>query len=409
MIYRIPGSIGRPRFAWVALLVIVVACGGWIGFAPADRAQHDRSSTSAVDEAHTHPAYQRLRAATERYRQIADDGGWPDISAGELLQEGDTSARVIPLRERLAVTGDLSAPVFGDSAYDNAVAEAVLAFQRRHGLTEDGVLGPETRGALNVSAREKVRQMERNLRRWESLPEDLGDRYVLVNIPEFRVRAYRQDDEEFSMRIIVGAEYDSRATPLFSDRMEYVVFRPYWNIPASIATDEILPEARQDRSYLTRNGYQIVSHYAPDARVYDVHSTDLDRVASGELRLRQKPGPQNALGLVKFMFPNEYAVYLHGTPHQHLFEEGERAFSHGCIRVEHPDELAEFVLSRQGGWTPERIDEAMQAGERQQVDLEETFPVYILYFTVFVDEDGTVGFFKDLYGHDSGEAGFDLG
>jgi murein L,D-transpeptidase YcbB/YkuD len=349
-----------------------------------------------------HPGYQRLQDALGTYRTLADAGGWPTVPAGDVLHPGDTSARVPVLRERLAMTNDLPAPdaLERDSAYDAALARAVHHFQQRHGLTTDSLLGPSTRAALNVPATERARQIALNMERWRWLPDDLGRRHVLVNIPAFRLKAYRDGDLALRMDVVAGAAYQSRETPIFADTMEYVIFRPFWNIPPGIANGEILPKARGNRDYLVDNNYQIVSHYGPGAEVYDPYATSLDRVASGELRLREKAGPTNALGLVKFMFPNEYAVYLHDTPADHLFSKVERDFSHGCVRVERPEDLAVFVLSEKDDWTRDRIRRAMHQGSWQQVDLDAPIPVYLAYWTAFVDPDGTVNFRQDVYDHD---------
>jgi murein L,D-transpeptidase YcbB/YkuD len=288
-----------------------------------------------------------------------------------------------------------------DSAYDAALAGAIYQFQQRHSLTTDSLLGPSTLEVLNVPVDERVRQIELNLERWRWLPDNLGQRYVLVNIPNFQLKAYRDGDVVEKMEVIAGKAYDDRATPIFADSMAYVIFRPFWNIPPSIANEEILPKARGNRDYLVNNNYQIVSHYGPGAEVYDPYTTSLDRVASGELRLREQAGPSNALGLVKFMFPNQYAVYLHDTPADHLFSEAERDFSHGCVRVGRPKDLAIFALSQKPEWTPQRIDEAMHQGSWQRVDLDTPIPVYLAYWTAFVNQDGTVHFREDLYDHDS--------
>ena len=349
-----------------------------------------------------HEVYQRLEHAYRTYRTIAERGGWPTVPEGDVLHPGDSSARVPVLRERLAVTDDLprAEAAEQDSLYDAQLAGAVYRFQQRHGLATDSLLGPSTREALNVPAAERVRTLALNLERWRWLPEHLGARHVLVNIPAFQLTAYRDGEVAQQMEVIAGKAYDGRATPVFADTMEHLIFSPFWNIPPSIANEEILPKARGNRSYLVNNNYEIVSHYGPGAAVYDPYSTSLARVASGELRLREKPGPTNALGLVKFMFPNEYAVYLHDTPADHLFDQSERDFSHSCVRVERPLDLAVYALSKQPAWTRDRIDEAMHDGEWQQVDLEHPIPVYLVYWTAFVDEDGTVHFREDIYDHD---------
>ena len=346
-----------------------------------------------------HAGYQRLRDALGRYREMAQTGGWPEIPTGDVVRPGDTSSRVPALRRRLAASGYLDGDT-GSETYDDAVAAAVFHFQQDHGLATDSLLGPNTTEALNIPIEDRIRQIEMNLERWRWLPADLGERHVLVNIPAFKVYAYEDGAVAEEMNVVVGKAYGGRATPIFTDVMEHLIFSPFWNIPHSIATEEILPNARGNRDYLVSNNYEIVSHYGPGAEVYDPYSTSLARVASGELRLREKPGPSNALGLVKFMFPNSLAIYLHDTPADHLFGEAERDFSHGCVRVARPADLAEWVLSRKPDWDRARIDDAMHNGEWEQVELDDEIPVYLLYFTTFVEDDGTVRFVEDIYGHD---------
>lgn len=350
-------------------------------------------------EAFKPAALERLDEAIERYTEIVDAGGWPALPDEGLAEVGDTTDRVRPLRERLAATGDLTEEAAGrtDAVYDEGLAQSVRRFQRRHGLAVDGVLGPNTVAALNVPAERRLAQLRRNRDRLDTLPDDMGARFVFVNVPEFRLRAFDAGDEVLQMKVVVGAEYDGRQTPTFDDQMEYVVFSPYWNVPDGIAREEIVPKAREDRAFLAENHYQIVSNWGPHAEVYDRETASLDRVASGDYKIRQSPGPHNALGLVKFMFPNSEAIYLHGTPADHLFDEPTRAFSHGCIRVERPVELARFVLQDQPTWTEEKIRTAMHDGTWQRVDLEATLPVYLLYLTAFVDDDGGVQFREDLY------------
>ncbi len=343
-------------------------------------------------------AQARMEQAIEQYKSYSD-ADWPEIPTGDAIEVGDSSSRVEPLRKRLAATGDLNEAeaATGLRTYDNRLAEAVKHFQRRHGLVDDGVLGPNTTKALNVRPSERVEQLQLNLKRLQDLPDTSGGRFLFVNIPEFTVRAYENGREVMQMGVIVGEEYDGKQTPVFDDKMEYVVFNPYWNVPDGIARDEIVPKAKQDRSYLQQNGYEITSNWGPNANVFDAQTTSLDRVASGELKIRQKPGPKNALGRVKFMFPNKYAIYLHGTPDDALFDNTTRAYSHGCIRVAKPAELAAYVLRNNPEWTRDRIDSALNGSEYQRVDLEEKIPVHILYLTAFVDQDGTVQFREDLY------------
>lgn len=361
--------------------------------APADpRASHAGMSADSLLAARA-----RLERALGRYRQIADGGGWPAIPDGDLVEPGDTAAAPVEaLRQRLAATGDLGAAAETGALYDGALASAVARFQARHGLVVDSLLGGNTRAALNVSAAERVSQIEATLARWDELPElptGPDARYVMVNVPEFRVRAFEGGREALQMRVVVGASYDDRATPLFHDRMEHVVFRPYWNVPPSIATEELVPKGP---AQLQEEGFEIVSHYAVDATVYDMTAANLRRVADGSLRIRQTAGPDNALGLVKYMFPNQYAVYLHDTPTDQLFEEADRAFSHGCIRLERPAEFGAWVLGPQG-WDEARVQENMTAGDRQEVALDEEIPVFIVYLPVWADDEGAVHFSEDVY------------
>ncbi|HMB89332.1 MAG TPA: L,D-transpeptidase family protein [Rhodothermales bacterium] len=360
----------------------------------------DNLAATLQDLAPVHKSYQHLRDALATYRTYAEQGDWPMIPEGEVLHPGDSSSsRVPPLRQRLATAGYLD-NAGSDSRYNERLAGAVYRFQEEHGLVTDSLLGPSTAAALNISVEDRIRQIEFNMERWRWLPDDLGDRYVLVNVPGFRVYAYDDGAVAESMNVVVGKSYAGRQTPIFTDEMEHLIFSPYWNIPPSIANDEILPNARGNRNYLTSNNYQIVSHYGPGAEVYDPYTTSLSGVVSGELRLREKPGPSNALGLVKFMFPNPLAIYLHDTPADHLFNKTERDYSHGCIRVERPVDMAVYALAGKPAWDRARIEEAMHNGEWQQVDLEQHIPVYILYFTAFADDGGSVQFYDDIYGHD---------
>lgn len=349
----------------------------------------------------THSQFAQLREVLVRYREIERKGGWRPISAGEALEEGDAGDRVRQLIERLAVEGDVDSALLADSSYryTSEVVEAVRSVQRRFGLEVDGVAGEGVTAALNVSVDDRIEQIEVNMERWRWIPGHLGSRYIYVNIPAFELHAFDKGREVFSMAVIVGEAYEENATPVFSDTMEYVVFNPYWNVPESIAATEIVPQAREDRSFLVRNDYEIVSSWSDQANVLNPTTADLDRVVDGTYRIRQKPGSQNALGRIKFMFPNDFNIYLHDTPADYLFERAARAYSHGCIRVEQPDVLAEFVF-RGGEWTAERIREEIESGSRSTISLPEPLPVYILYWTAFVDGSG-VNFREDLYGNDA--------
>lgn len=349
-----------------------------------------------------HSQYDKLLNALHTYRNLKADGGWeplPELPDGETVEPGHYDDRIPLLRERLAITGDLTNRVSTDTStvLSGDVLAGLVRFQERHGLAVDSVLGPNTIATLNVPVEERVRQIELNLERWRWLPTDLGDRYVLVNLPEFTLHAYEDAEEVLTMPVVIGAEWGGRQTPVFSDEMTHVVFRPYWNVPQSITHGEILPQARKDPSYLSRKGYELVNLQTGEVR--SSSDVPLDQIGS-TYRVRQVSGPSNALGLVKFMFPNQHAIYLHDSPAKHLYDNRERAYSHGCIRLADPPAFASFVLGREG-WDAERIQQAIATPERNRVNLEQHIPVYIMYLTSFVGEDGTIFFREDLYDYDA--------
>jgi murein L,D-transpeptidase YcbB/YkuD len=357
--------------------------------------------------------YVRLRDALAAYRGIATDGEWPRVAADKLAP-GDSTPQVAALRARLAASGDLDETSNGKSGasvrstgdeeallYDDAITEAVKRFQARHGLEPDGIAGSQTISQLNVPVAERVRQIELNMSRWRWLPNDLGDRYIEVNVPAFELRAH-DAGQEISMKVVAGDEY--HPTPVFSDKMTHVVFRPYWSIPIGIALEEKLPQIMKDRDFLERDQLELVSTSGGEKEVVDPSRVRWSELAEEQMAgysLRQKPGPQNSLGLVKFMFPNQFNVYLHDTPADKLFSREDRALSHGCVRVEKPALLAELVLRGNEGWTRERIDAAIAGEETQTIDLVEPVPVHIVYWTAFVEEDGTIQFRDDVYGIDT--------
>lgn len=341
-----------------------------------------RVREALADLAPPHPGYARLREALGRYREIAVQGGPEPVPPGPALRAGDQGERVAALRTRLAeaAMADAAPPLpAGESPdlFDASLAEAVRGFQLRHGLTDDGVVGPATLAELNQRAEDHVRQIEVNLERWRWLPRDLGQRHVRVNIAAFHLEAVEDGETALDMRVIVGKPYTR--TPMFSSAMNAVVLNPSWHVPQSIAVKEILPKARKDPGYLRRGNYELLP--GP--------------------RLRQRPGPQNALGLLKFVFPNRFNVYLHDTPSRTLFGRTVRTFSHGCIRIEKPFDLAVWALGEDPQWTPEAIRAGIDAGQERTVKLARTIPVHVAYWTAWVDGDGTLQLGPDVYGRDA--------
>lgn len=351
--------------------------------------------------ASVHEDYAQLQEQLRRYQQIAEDGGFPKLSNGATLVEGDSGTRVVALRKRLALEMEVpGAPA--DGILNGELVRALAAYQKRRGLQVDSVLGPNTVRELNTPVERRIEQIQANLIRWQWLPTDLGSRHILVNLPAYQLRAYDGGEEVLTMPVIVGADYGGRATPVFSDSLTYAEFRPYWNIPHSIAADEIVPAALGNPGYMQANGYELVRDY--DASPEDTlppTASNLRAAAAGDLLIRQKPGPENALGLVKYMFPNSFAIYLHDTPADNLFDRRERAFSHGCVRVEDPPRLGAFVFQEKG-WGAEDIARRMQEDNpATEVEVPTPIPVYMMYLTAFLGSDGAMNFRDDLYDYDT--------
>ncbi|HET9425341.1 MAG TPA: L,D-transpeptidase family protein [Gemmatimonadaceae bacterium] len=351
----------------------------------------------------TDEAYDALREQLAWYRQHTEKG-WTKVPAGKTLKAGqsDSPARIAALVTRLSEEGyavgtptpapadsnarpatidtaagtppATSAPAASSSVFSKPLSEAVSEFQRRHGMEVTGTLNAETVSALNVPPSYRATQIAANLERFRWMPRALGDRFIMVNVPAFKVAAYDSGRKSLEMKVIVGMEFEDRATPVFADSMQYVVFRPYWNVTPNIQAKEF---ANKSAAELAAGDYE----YYKDG---------------GATRIRQRPGPKNALGLVKFLFPNDFNIYLHDTPNDKLFEEDVRAFSHGCIRLEKPDEMAAYVL----GWDIDRVHQMMNGGgDNKSITLKQKIPVYITYFTTYVT-DGKLFFGNDLYKRD---------
>lgn len=346
--------------------------------------------------------YATLVEAADRLRRVADEGGWPSVPAGPRLELGVVDARVVALRERLEKSGDLTSRAAGSDPerFDEALHDAVSRFQERHGLEADGVVGPATLGALNVPARQRARQIETNLERWRWLPDDLGRQHIEVNIAGFDVKVVEDGSVVRQHRAVVGRQY--RQTPMFSSAMTYLVLSPYWHVPPTIAAVDKFPLIKADPGYVAAQRMTLLSQGSNQP--VDPASVDWAPMTGSEFnrryRLRQDPGPQNALGDVKFMFPNRHNVYLHDTPSRELFARASRSFSSGCIRVQDPLALAEYLLADQDGWDRSRIDQVVRNGVERTVRLSRPVPVHLLYWTAWADAEGVVHFRDDIYGRD---------
>ena len=345
--------------------------------------------------------YSGLRRALAAYRRIAADGGWPRLDEGPSLRPGDEDPALAQLRRRLMASGDLAdAPTAQPTYFDADLESAVKAFQYRHGLETDGVVGPKTRAALNVPVAQRIDQLLINMERWRWIPNDLGQRYLIVNIADFTLTMVDGRRVRDTMRVVVGRTY--RKTPVFSGTMTYLEFNPYWNIPRKLAVEDILPKILEDPGYIETQGIRIFSGWSQDAALLSPGEIDWPSLNKHHfpIRLQQAPGPLNALGRVKFMFPNRHAVYLHDTPAKNLFNAVSRSFSSGCIRVEDPVGLARFVLEGTEGWDRETIQKHYGDGEHLVVRLQRPIPVHLLYWTAWADDGGTVFFREDIYARD---------
>jgi murein L,D-transpeptidase YcbB/YkuD len=316
-----------------------------------------------------HEGYVRLRNALAAYREVARTGGWPVVAAGAPLRAGSDDPRVADLRKRLYASG-------AGTLFDEELDGLVRHFQSHHGIEVDGIVGPETLRELNVPAEERVRQIAVNMERWRWMPEDPGESFAVVNIAAFRLDVIEGDRSILTMKTVVGKEYTR--TPFFAARITEVVVNPWWNVPDSIAAKELWPKQQRDRSYFARE----------------------HMVVTGG-RIRQRPGPWNALGRIKFNLPNDHGVYLHDTPAKSLFALPFRAFSHGCIRLERPMDLALYLLRDQPQWTREAIEATIATERERFIRLTSPQPVFILYWTAWVGDDGHMEFHRDHYGRDA--------
>jgi murein L,D-transpeptidase YcbB/YkuD len=367
-------------------------------------------TAQSMDQPSTQPTgeYERTLRALEQYRTLAADDDEAVLNAtDEAVQPGDRYPDAPHLIRLLSKLGDLAPEAVSADAelYQGELVEAVKRFQSRHGLEPDGVIGPLTLEQLNTPLSFRVRQLELALERWRRRPYDPSRPAIVLNLPEFRLRAFGGSgvagaDPELEMEVVVGEPPDHKS-PILRSRLESVIFLPYWNVPVSIQRIEMLPEIRQDRSWVSANRFEMVTPNGNVAGDGTVSDGMLSELGTGRIHLRQKPGSQNALGLVKFVFPNEYGVYLHDTSAPWLFTRARRDLSHGCIRVEKPEERAEWILRDQPGWSQDRVVEAMQGDESISVKVSRPIQIVFMYATAVVMNNGEVHFFPDIYGEDA--------
>jgi murein L,D-transpeptidase YcbB/YkuD len=326
-------------------------------------------------------SYKALKDQLKKYVDIAKNGGWPQITASKKkLKKGVASPEISVIKKRLELTGDMPG---GDTTqrFNDTLELAIKNFQQRHGYKPTGIISDSLIKEMNVPAQQRVEQILMNMDRMRWLTNEPNGNLIVVNIPEFVLHVYEGKQKVFDMDVVVGKE--GHNTMMFNGDLNQVVFCPYWNVPSSIVTHEILPAMEKHPDYLAKQDMEVTGE------------------EDGVPAIRQKPGPKNALGRVKFLFPNSFNIYLHDTPVKSLFEKDKRAYSHGCIRVREPEKLAQYVLRNQPEWTPEKIEEAMSSNEQKFVKVKDPIPVLITYYTAWVDENGQLNFREDIYGHDA--------
>ena len=374
-----------------------------VGAAALDVALNDLTRASAIDagieaQKPAHFIYTGLKQALARMRTVAGAGGWPAVASGPAIKPGATDPRVATIRKRLRVTGELAGTASADdTAYDAALESAVKNFQAHHRLTDDGVIGKATIDAMNITAEARVQQLRVNLERARWVVSGLSDTFVLVNLPAFKAYLIRDRKNIWEARTQIGRE--ARQTPTFRADMKYLVFNPDWTVPPTILAQDVLAGMRKGQNTIARKRLVILDQ---QGRAVDPSSIDWQNATPGNFRytLRQPPGPDNALGRVKFIFPNQHSIFLHDTPSRELFASDQRTFSSGCIRVEHPLDLAAVLLEGQENWNPTRIQETVDSAQSQTVFLSTPLPVLIVYWTVSVGAAGELRFAKDVYSLD---------
>ncbi|RZB31253.1 MAG: L,D-transpeptidase YcbB [Desulfobacteraceae bacterium Eth-SRB2] len=348
-----------------------------------------------------HSGYLRLKQTLLKYQKIKKSGGWHEVPAGKKLRKCDYGTRVADLRSRLTISGDLTDSTnINQDYFDEVLEDGIRRFQARHGLKVDGIVGSKTLFALNVPVEDRIRQIRLNMERWRWLPQDLGNRHIIVNTADFKLNVIENEQTIKSIRAIVGKM--KRPTPVLSRKIRYLELNPYWNIPHTIALNDILPCIKEDPGYLADHNIRVFENWEEDARELNPESIDWTAITKKKFvyKLRQDPAILNALGRVKFVFPNEFSIYLHDTPARNLFNMTKRAFSSGCIRIEKPMELAAYLLQNNSKWSLEKLVAAVNRKKNKTILLSDPIKIYILYWTVWVDKDGIINFRDDIYGRD---------
>ncbi len=325
--------------------------------------------------------YKKLQESLPKYFEIDKQGVWPSIaSPAKPFKKKDSSASIVQIKHDLFLLGDMATPD-SSAVFDTTLFNAAKHFQRRLGLLVDGVIGSHMIEELNITPKQRIRQILVNMERARWMPPENDTNYILVNIPEYKMHVYDSGRLAFDMNVIVGTQANS--TVIFTGNLKYIVFSPYWNVPPSIVQKEVVPGIKKDKNYITKNDMEITGQ------------------SKGLPLVRQKPGEKNSLGLVKFLFPNNYDIYFHDTPNRELFSATSRSFSHGCIRLGEPKKFASYLLrSDTTNWKSRTIDSSMHLKTERWVSLKKTLPVFIVYFTAWVNKDGVLNFRKDIYGHD---------
>jgi murein L,D-transpeptidase YcbB/YkuD len=348
-----------------------------------------------------HSGYLKLKHGLLKYQKIKKSGGWHEVPAGKTLRKGDVGTRIGALRSRLIISGDLTASTHSHHDYfDEVLEDGVRKFQARHGLKMDGIVGSKTVRALNVPVEDRIRQIKLNMERWRWLPQDLGKCYLMVNTADFTLNVIENEQSVKSIKAIVGKI--RRRTPVFSRKITYLELNPYWNIPQKIALNDILPCIQKDPCYLADHHIRVFENWEEHSMELNPECIDWAATTRKNFvyKLRQDPASSNALGRIKFIFPNEFSIYLHDTPARNLFNKTRRAFSSGCIRIENPMELAVYLLQNDSKWSLEKLVAAVNRKKNKIIVLSKPMKIYILYWTAWVDKEGMINFRDDIYGRD---------